>query len=146
MNHLPIRDLRPNVGDRIYLRDKEVECTVIAHDPRDNIHPYMVGFSKEEKGVAVKAGMSDNSLTGGPADPRSMRGCLRIANLLQFVFNEWVHGSTMCAMVHAQGGMKCAGRFCGVYVQYATPNQKDGSFLCYPCRQRPSYMTQQTKE
>jgi len=37
-------------------------------------------------------------------------------------------------------GMTCAGKHCGSYTQYASPNQNDGSFLCYSCRQRPSYM------
>lgn len=126
-----------------------VECTVIAYDVKDTMKPYLIGWKREEAHLAERANVSHNMLTGGGGDPRNIQGCRFISHINQYEFNNWVSGGTMCTMVGSAahpGGMKCGGRYCGVYVQYATPNQKDGSFLCYSCRQRPLCMTQTTKE
>ncbi len=144
-----IRDLDPQVGYRILLVSYGVECTVIAHDAKDTIRPYLVGWKKEEELLAIRANISnDNVLTGGFGDPRKIQGCRCIAHITQYGFNNWVSGGTVCAMVRSghTGGMKCAGKHCGVFNEYAVPNQDDGSYLCYTCRQRPLYMTRTTKE
>jgi hypothetical protein len=47
----------------------------------------------------------------------------------------------LVAQQHIQpAGMKCAIPSCQTYCDYAEPNQADGTFICYPCRKRPSYM------
>jgi len=37
-------------------------------------------------------------------------------------------------------GMTCVGRHCHTFNEFAIANQPDGTFLCYQCRQRPSFM------
>ncbi len=143
-----IRDLAPQVGDIILLVPYGVECTVIAHDTKDTMKPYMVGWKKEEEGFALRANVGGTMLSGGGGDPRFIPSCRCISHITQYPFNNWVSGGTICAMVRSgyTGGMKCAGKYCGVFNEYATPNQDDGSYLCYTCRQRPLYMTRTIKE
>jgi hypothetical protein len=37
-------------------------------------------------------------------------------------------------------GLTCSSRFCKTFVFMAEANQPDGTFVCYSCRNRPSYM------
>jgi hypothetical protein len=48
---------------------------------------------------------------------------------------------TLVAQQHIQSaGLTCSSRFCKTFVPMAEPNQPDGSFVCYNCRQRPACM------
>lgn len=140
MTPLPMRDLRPQLGDRLLLVDygeHGVECTVIAHDTRDVIKPYLVGWKKEESGLARPYFTLTNFLVGSGGDPRIIPNCKCITGITQYEYNQWLGGSTKCITVRAQSGMTCAGRYCRTYNPYAQPNMPDGTYVCYSCRQKP---------
>ena len=69
-----------------------------------------------------------------------------------YVYGWWVEKTlpvyrvlTTAAIVSSSSsvstGMKCSGKNClDPYNSFANGNQSDGTFLCWSCRQRPSYM------
>lgn len=55
------------------------------------------------------------------------------------IYTAVTHG-TVATPTQLQG-MSCRGKHCPApFNAYASPNQADGSYLCYSCRQLPTYM------
>ena len=87
----------------------------------------------------------NNTLHGGSMDPRRL-GAQVIANIEQYTTTMWVVSHAPVQPLAAapdvvkSGGIRCAGRYCQTFNEYAVGNQPDGSFLCYQCRSRPSFM------
>lgn len=44
------------------------------------------------------------------------------------------HAQLSTTATHTQTGMRCAIPTCGVYNEYAQPNQPDNSYICFSCR------------
>lgn len=47
----------------------------------------------------------------------------------------YVHGNMICRISSILDGMKC--NHCGDFKSMAEPNQLDGSFICWSCRDNP---------
>lgn len=128
-----IGELKPKLGEQItFAQTGEwyagTTATIIAIDRNDENQPYLVGWRASPNGHEGKSG----------TDPRHMAGCLVIDDFDSYPYNTWVHHTREAAMAIHKGGMKCAGRHCGTFNEYAAPNQPDGkTFLCYSCREKP---------
>jgi len=68
-----------------------------------------------------------------------------------FKYGYWVDGNLVVKRIFGSNivatsavsrpvGLTCSSKFCKSFVHMAEPNQPDGSFVCYGCRARPSYM------
>lgn len=131
-----IAELSPKLGDEVTFPSEKYggsTATIVAIDHNDKRHPYVVGWKSLEDYLP-------QSLTSN--NPRSLGNCSIIANYeTEFVSSTWVACDAIVTKVSPRRGMKCAGKHCGVYNEWAEPNQPDGkTFYCYPCMQRPSYM------
>lgn len=132
----PIGEARPRLGDKVTFSPSRYNGTtaiVIAIDHNDKSQPYLVGWPTESPSGYVTTSINNPRLLANcdviKDYPAAYQGC------------AWIHAETeIIAISRKIQGMKCSGKHCTEpFNAYAEPNQDNGSFLCYSCRQRPSY-------
>lgn len=130
-----IKELAPKLGDKVKFSKTNTnaiagyQATVLVIDHKDDHQTYLVGWKKEEDYPTWCA----KTVVFGSH-------CAVIASYDDYHASVWVVNTSLIELPKS-AGMKCSGKYCGVFSDFAEPNQSDGTtFLCFSCRQRPACM------
>lgn len=137
----------PKLGDKVkvYLDDNTGELancvtkttivsTIIMLDPKDLHKSWALGW-KTKQFFPIQARDRINSPLNWKLDRPGMT-C--IPDIEEYLWCHWpTRDREFVPMIHSNGE-RCAGR-CAQFFDYAIPNQDDGTFKCWSCRNYPFY-------
>lgn len=122
------------VGDQVRYQDPTDPENPIGHFGTVTCHSggSVLMAWKEKDNAPVYAWLTKD--LSGP-DKKHVATYVRAYYLLHYTIVFEVLNGQAVSPVRAKTGMRCSGRFCGIYNDYAEPNRPDGSFVCFSCRQ-----------